>query len=334
MPEEQVQSPWPDPPPTPKAALGTRAWTVLRALRASGWLRPRRIGCLLLIFMILLFAVLWAVGSAIDGITAMFGPDPVAGSPFDKVAPTRAPGTGPPTVELVVGGKLTVAVQEFPGLVQRDARTGAYSGFEIALLEVIARGLGVDPGGTLFKSVPAGSAVGMLTRREADLALGGFAVTPQRRAEVGIAGPYLMSELRLAVPSNSPVTSLDSSAPGKVCASRDSPAASALAGRLNDRLMTRASLGACENLLGSGVTAIVGDELALRRLPATVSGELRLLGEPLGESTEYGIGLAPDNDMLRDRVNAALRKAIDDGTWTRLYQEHLGTPVPAPPTIR
>ncbi|MGH8921982.1 MAG: transporter substrate-binding domain-containing protein, partial [Actinomycetes bacterium] len=247
---------------------GTRVWAVLRTLHAGGWLRPRRIGCLLLVLAILLFALLWAVGSAVNGVTAMFRPDPVAGGPFDRVAPTVPASTGPPTADLILGGQLFVAVQEMPGLAERAPGSGSYAGFDIALLDLIARDLGVDPPEAVFKPAPANTAIGMLTRGEANLALGGFTITPQRSAQVSIAGPYLESELRLAVPSTSAVTSLDALGSGEVCVPRGSPAAEALAGRLAERLTTRASLGACANLLGQSVTAIIGDDLALRRLPA------------------------------------------------------------------
>jgi glutamate transport system substrate-binding protein len=62
-------------------------------------------------------------------------------------------------------------------------------------------------------------------------------------------------------------------------------------------------------------------------------GTLRVVGEPLG-TTEYGIGLSPGDPLLRQRVPAVLRHAIDDGTWARLYAEYLGTPVPNPPVLR
>lgn len=335
MPEGQLQHPWPDPPPGPKAPRGTRVWTVLRALRAGGWLRPRRIGCLLVVLVILLYAALWALSSAVSGIAAVFrnDPGPVAGGPFPTATPTSPTSTGPPGPDLIMGGKLLVAVQDAPGLAEHAPGSGSYAGFDIALLNLIARDLGVDSAAISFKPAPTSIAVGMLTRGEANLALGGFVITPQRRAEVGIAGPYLVSPLRLAVPSNSPVTGLDSLGQADVCAARDSPAAAALADRLGDRLTTRASLSGCANLLGTSVTAIVGDDLALRHLPATASGALRVVGEPLG-ATEYGIAVTPDDDVLRQRVNAVLRTAIDDGTWARLYTEYLGTPAPAPPAIR
>ncbi|MGH3914741.1 MAG: transporter substrate-binding domain-containing protein [Pseudonocardiaceae bacterium] len=333
MPEGQLQHPWPDPPPGPSPSRGTRLWTVLHTLHARGWLRPRRIGCLLLILVILLFALLWAVSSVVNGITAMFRPPPVAGSPFDKVTPTVPASTGPLTADLILDGRLAVAVQETPGLAERAPGAGGYVGFDIALLELVARDLGTDPAEAIFKPVPTNTAVGMLTRGEANLALGGFTITPQRGAEVGIVGPYLESELRLAVPATSTVTGLNTLGRGEVCAPRNSPAAETLAGKLGDRLTTRASLGACENLLGQSVMAIIGDDLALRHLPAMANGELRLVGDPLG-TTEYGIAVAPEDEVLRQRVTAVLRTAIADGTWARLYAEYLGTPVPEPPIIR
>lgn len=328
--------PWPDLPPGQKALPGTRAWSMLRTLRARGWLRPRRLGCLFLVLLLLLFLVLWLLGSAVNGISEAFrnDPPPVAGSPFDTVAPSRPPTSAPPGADLITHGRLIVAVQEVPGLAERASGSSSYTGFDIALLDLIARNLGVDPARTSFKPVPASIGAGMLARREADLALGGFEITPGQDSDIGIVGPYLVSPVRLAAPSNSPATSLGSLGDGTVCAPRDSPAAAALADRLGDRLKTRSGIGACADLLGGGsVQAIAGDQIALNALPGMKSGTLHVLGGSLG-TTEYGIGVAPGDRMLRDRVSAALRKAVDDGTWARLYAQYLGTPVPPAPTIR
>ena len=115
----------------------------------------------------------------------------------------------------------------------------------IALLDLVARGLGVDPERTSFKPLPAGSREAALERGEVDLVAGGYEITDRRRAEVAFAGPYLVGP----------------------------------------------------------------------------------------DSTRYGIGLPVGDDVLRDRVQAVLRTAVDDGTWTRLYAEHLGTPVADPPPL-
>ena len=319
--------------PSPKPSPDSRAWSVLHVLRRRGWLRPRRIGCLLVVLVI---AVLWGVGSVVDGVTALFSdhPAPVAGSPFDAVAPPRPATSGSPTIDRIAQrGKLIVAVQETPGLAQRSpGSSDDYTGFDIALLDLIARDLRVDPAATSFKPLAASSREAALGRGEADLVLGGYEITPQRRAQVDIAGPYLVRLLRLAVPANSPVTGLNSLGQGTVCAPADSPAAAALATR-GERLQTRATLAACANLLGSRVEAIADDQTAVAAVLAKTPGTLRVVDEPLG-TTEYGIGLPLGDQVLHDRITAVLRHAIDDGIWARHYDEYLGTPVPEPPLPR
>jgi ABC-type amino acid transport substrate-binding protein len=236
----------PEAPPGAEPSRSTWPWAVLGIMRRRGQLRPGRIGCLLVVFVI---AALWVLGRAVDGVTALFSdhPPPVAGSPFDTVAPARPASSGSPTIDrIALRGKLIVAIQEAPGLVQRSPSSGGYTGFDIALLGLIARDLGVDPARTTFKSLAANSREAALSRGEADLLLGGYEITPQRSAKVGIAGPYLVR-------------------PG---------------------------------------------------------------------TTEYGIGLPLGDSVLRERVTAVLRHAINDGTWARLYAEYLGTPVSNPPMLR
>lgn len=337
MSDGRLEPRWPEPPPRPPAPLGARAWVVLRRLQAGGWLRPRRIGCLLLVFATLLVLPLWALGSCIQGTAAVFrnDPAPVPGSPFGTVAPTRSPSSGSPALDRITQrGKLIVAVRETPGLADRSPGARGYTGFDIALLDLIVRDLGGDPADTSIKPIPtATSGIGMLQRGEADLVLGGFEITAQRRTEVGIAGPYLVRPLRLAVPSDSPVTGVDSLGGGAVCAPANSPAAMTLADKLGGKLITRANLAACAGLLGHTVQAIAGEQTALQALPATATGRVQIVGEALG-TTEYGIGLPPGDGVLRDRVTTVLRTAINNGTWARLYAEHLGTPVPDPPALR
>ncbi|MGH4024936.1 MAG: transporter substrate-binding domain-containing protein [Pseudonocardiaceae bacterium] len=324
-------TPWPDPPPASKASPGTRAWTVLRRLRDSGWLRPRRIGCLLVLLLILFMITLWVVGSAVNGIAAVFrnDPDPIRGGPFPTATPTSTP-SGPPVPDLINDSKLIVAVPEGFGPGGSAPGSGDYAGFDLALLDLIAHDLGAASVNT-GKQTPVTTRVGMLTRGEADLGL--FEITPQRRTEVDLVGPYLVSDLRLAVPAGSPVTGLNSLGDDQVCGPKDSPAAQALTDRLGERLVTRARFSDCAGLLGTRVSAIAADEIALRALPEIATGELRMAGAALG-TTEYGIGLQPGDTVLRDRVAAVLRRATADGTWRRLYEQNIGAPAPAPPAIR
>lgn len=332
MAERGSLTPWPDPPPGWKAAPATRAWALLRRLHTGGWLRPRRIGCLLLVLLVVLFVVLWMIGSAVNQVTAAFGPEPIRDSPMQPVAPPPAPASsGSPTIDRVAQDRLYVAIQETPQLAARTpGSANRYTGFDVAVAERIAAELGADPADTVFKPIPASRRDAAVNGPDADIAIGGYELTPQHRTGLDVVGPYLISDLRLAVPADSPVTGLDSLGAGRVCAPRDSSAAAQLAGALGDRLVTRASLESCANLLGTKVSAIAGNDIALRALPPRHTGELRMVGEPVG-TTEYGIGVPAGDAVLRERITAVLREIIDNGTWARLYAEYLGTPVPPAP---
>ena len=302
-------------------------------LRRPSRVRPLRLGCLL---SVLVMVALWLAGRAMETVTALFGdhPAPVAGGPFSTAAPPLPASSGSSTIDRVIRrGKLIVAIGQAPGLVQRPNDSAGYAGFEIALLGLIARDLGLQAGAIIFKPLPPESRVAALLRGEADLILGGYEITPQRNARLAIAGPYLVRPLLLAVPTDSPITGLDGLRGRSVCAPADSAAADEMTNH-HIILQTRESLDACAQLLLDGrVQAIAGDQGSILALRSASLGRLRSLDEPVG-SVEYGIGLPPDDPVFRQRIVAVLRHAVADGTWSRYYAEYLGSPPPSPPAPR
>lgn len=159
-------------------------------MRRDGRLRPRRIGCLLVVFVI---GTIWLVGQVVDGVNSLFRPPAVTGNPLGTVTPARPPSSGSPTIDRITArGKLIVAVHEVPGLAQRSSGPGGYTGFDIALLDLIAHDLAVDPARTSFKPLPAATRETALARGEVDLVLGGYEITAAPNTRVASAGPYLV----------------------------------------------------------------------------------------------------------------------------------------------
>jgi glutamate transport system substrate-binding protein len=304
--------------------------SVLRFMRRHGWLRPRRIGCLLVVLAI---TMTWLVSQAVEGVNALFRRPVVAGNPLGAAAPARPPSSGSPAVDRIAQrGRLIVAIRDMPGLAQRSASSGDYTGFDIALVQLIAHDLGIDPARTSFKPLPAGVREASLNRGEVDLVLGGYEVNATSSANVAVAGPYLVRALQLAVPLSSRATDLNSLGHEQVCVPDGSSAAAALATR-GVAVQSRSTLADCAALLGGRVGAIAGDQTALAAVLSQAPGTLRVLGEPV-KTTEYGIGLPPGDPVFHDRITAVLRHAIEDGTWARLYAEYLGSPVPRAPVPR
>jgi len=327
MPEYRA---WPELPPGSRPAPAVQAWRAYRDLRRRGVLTLRRLGCAVLVLVLVAGAGLLLLGRAADGVASFFQaePEPVTGNPFDTVAPSTSASSGSELVDRITArDRLIVAVREVPGLLDRDPATGEYTGFDVALLDLLARDLGVDPARTSFKPLPGGSGEAALERGDVDLVAGGYEITDQRRSAVAFAGPYLVVPQRLAVPAGSRVSGLDSLGGGRVCAVEGSAAARSVAAQIGEQLVTRGSLRACVGILSDRVVAITGDERALQAIE-----ELSTVGPVVGE-TRYGIGLPRSDDVLRERVQSVLRRAAEDGTWARLYAEHLGTPVPVPPPL-
>lgn len=323
---------WPDLPAGQRPGRGDRLWLAVRRLRRRGVLTVWRLGCALLVLVFVVVGGLVLLDRALDGVSAMFGdePEPVPGGPFDTVVPRPPASSGSQIIDRITRrGKIIVAVHEVPRLAE-PARGAGWTGFDIALLGLVARDLRVEFSNTDFVPIDSSSREAALMRGEVDLVLGGYAITEERRSVVTFAGPYLRSPQRLAVPAGS-ARELDPLRDGTVCAVEDSPTALSLAPRLGERLVTRGSLDTCGALLGNRIDALAGDELLLAGVLAE-DPRLRLAGPPLGE-TSYGIGLAAGDSVLAHRVRDVLRNAVEDGTWARLYVEHLGRPVPAPPPL-
>jgi len=78
-----------------------------------------------------------------------------------------------------------------------------------------------------------------------------------------------------------------------------------------------------EKLVSKDVDAVTTDDAILKGLAAQDPDNLKVIGKTF--STEkYGIGLNKDDKVLRDKVNDILQKALEDGTWDKIYAATLG----------
>lgn len=304
----------------------------LRMLRQRRLLTGKRIGCAILLLVAIAIAGLFAVSKIVNEISDIFSddPEPVAGSPFETVPTSTTPQSDSDAINRTQGRDyVIVAVQEAPGLAEKNSDTREWSGFDVEIVKAIARDLGLNPDRTQWKEIPGGDRENAVNRRDADLIIGNFEITDERRAQVGIAGPYLASDTRIAVKNGSPITSLGDVGEGKVCAVRGTQGERVARAALGDRLRTRGSVSSCARVEGAAPDVIVADERSLR---TDLGDGFTVVGAPLGTVT-FGIGLPPDDPTFRNRIQDVLRRIEADGTWTRLYDQYLGPPAPAPPPL-
>lgn len=78
-------------------------------------------------------------------------------------------------------------------------------------------------------------------------------------------------------------------------------------------------------LLSGGADAVEGDDMVLAGLAANLpSGSAHLVGNP-SVDVEWGIALPQGDGKLRDNVNSALQRMVDDGTWSASVSAHFGS---------
>ena len=79
-----------------------------------------------------------------------------------------------------------------------------------------------------------------------------------------------------------------------------------------------------EALRNGAVDAVTTDDAILRGYAKQYEGEFKVVGKPFTEEP-YGVGLPKDDKALRDAVNDALEKGMDDGDWKKAFEYTLGS---------
>jgi glutamate transport system substrate-binding protein len=226
-------------------------------------------------------------------------------------------------------GTITVGVKDDqPGIGIKDPITGQYSGFDIEIAKLVAAKLGVSTDRIKFTPIQSAAREAALGNGQVDLVVASYTINDKRKAQVSFAGPYFVAGQSLLVrKDDNSITGKDTLKGKKVC----SVTGSTPIQRVRDQGLTEPSnivelskYSDCVNQLEQhSVDVLTTDDAILKGYAALEPDKLKVVGQPF--STEpYGIGLAHDDAALRGKIDDILQKALDDGTWQRLYNETLG----------
>jgi len=93
---------------------------------------------------------------------------------------------------------------------------------------------------------------------------------------------------------------------------------------------------ACIEALKNGaIDAVTTDEVILAGYAAQQPGQFKIVGDTFSEEN-YGIGLKKGDTELLTKINDALVKMEQDGSWKKAWEDNLGAagiPAPEPPQI-
>jgi glutamate transport system substrate-binding protein len=227
----------------------------------------------------------------------------------------------------IVGkSKLTIGVKaDQPGLGLQTGST--YTGFDIEIAKIVAKGLGVGESGITWKTTVSSNREPYLQQGQVDLVVATYTINDDRKKVVDFAGPYYVAGQDLLVPVNSTITGPEALAGKKVCSVTGStPAKRIQTDYKQAKLQLFDSYSKCVTALAGGqVDAVTTDDIILAGYAAQqqYAGKFKVVGKPF--STEpYGIGLKKGDTAGCNKVNEILKASAADGSYKKAWDDTLG----------
>src|SRR6478609_2778164 len=213
---------------------------------------------------------------------------------------------------IVIGTKF-----DQPGLGLKNP-DGTMSGFDVDVAKYVAKQLGFNEDKIEWKESPSGQRETLIQNDQVKYIVATYSITDARKEKVDFAGPYLITGQSLLVKAdNTDITGPESLQNNKkLC----SVSGSTPAQRIKDKypgvqLQQYDTYSACVEALKNGaIDAVTTDEVILAGYAAQSPGAFKIVGKPFSEE-RYGIGLKKGDTDLRTKINDAITKMEQDGSW-------------------
>ena len=231
--------------------------------------------------------------------------------------------------------KLVIGVKaDQPGLGLQTGTT--YTGFDIEIGKIIAKGLGVPDSGIEWKTTVSANREPYIQQGQVDLVVATYTINDDRKKVVNFGGPYYVAGQDLLVPTASTITGPESLAGKKVCSVTGStPAKRIKTDYATAKLQEFDSYSKCVTALAGGqVDAVSTDDIILAGYASQeqYAGKFKVVGKPF--STEpYGIGLKKTDTAGCTKVNDILKAAATDGSYKKAWDDTLGKSGKAAPEL-
>ncbi|RZU49644.1 amino acid ABC transporter substrate-binding protein (PAAT family) [Krasilnikovia cinnamomea] len=231
--------------------------------------------------------------------------------------------------------KLVIGVKaDQPGLGLQSGTT--YTGFDIEIAKILAKGLGVPESGIEWKTTVSSNREPFIQQGQVDLVVATYTINDERKKVVNFGGPYYVAGQDLLVAADSTITGPESLDGKKVCSVTGStPAKRMQTDYPKAQLQLLDSYSKCVNLLASkSVDAVTTDDIILAGYAAQeqYAGKFKVVGKPF--STEpYGIGLKKTDTAGCNKINEILKASATDGSYKAAWDSTLGKSGKAAPEL-
>ena len=236
-------------------------------------------------------------------------------------------------------GRIIVGIDQSLYLLSyRDTDSGKLRGLEVDLARAIAHDIFEDDQDLRvdFRFVDSAARTEALNSGEVDIIIRTMSITPERAEVIEFSTPYLTSSVRVLVPKDRDVNSLEDLAGRTACIVDGTNLLRIAKTYVPDSniLRTRSWSDCLMAVQQFRAEAIVADDAILAGLAAQDPHTTILDGA--FATQYYGVGVAKGQDDLVRQVNATLERMRNDGSWYTLYNTWLGGSIAesSPPPLR
>ncbi|HET8983282.1 MAG TPA: glutamate ABC transporter substrate-binding protein [Pedococcus sp.] len=213
-----------------------------------------------------------------------------------------------------------------PGLGLKEGSD--YKGFDVDVAKYVAKELGHKEGDITFVQAPSAQRETLIKTGQVDMVVATYSITDKRKAEVSFAGPYFIAGQDLLVRADeTAITGPETLAGKKLCSVKGSTSAQKVKDKYPGvQLQEFGTYSECvAALVSKGVDALTTDNTILAGYAAQpqYKGKLKVVGKTFSEE-RYGIGIKKGDKATCDKINAALKKMVDDGSWQKAVDANLG----------
>lgn len=225
------------------------------------------------------------------------------------------------------GGGLKIGIKfDQPGLGLKKGTE--YSGFDVAVATYVAKELGTEEGDITWVQAPTAQRETLIETGQVDLVFATYSITDARKEKVSFAGPYFIAGQDLLVRADdSSISGPDALTGKKLCSVTGSTSAQKVKDEVPGvQLQELAGYSECLPALANGtLDALTTDDTILAGLAAQpeFAGKFKVVGQPFSQE-RYGVGLKKGDTAMCEKVNAALKKMIEDGSWQKAIDDNLG----------
>lgn len=223
--------------------------------------------------------------------------------------------------KLVEEGYLTIGTEaQYPPFEIRKADDSFY-GFDIALGEAIAKELGLKP---KFVDTDFASIIASLNAGKFDVAMSAMTITDDRKKSVNFSDPYFDAGLSMAVPMNSnkqTINDLNGAIIGVQLGTTGDLYASELKNIKEIKRYAHAP-DAFLDMKNGKVDAVINDDVVNKPIIAADPTSFKVVGGLLTVE-QYGIAVPKENEALLIKINAAIKKLKENGTYDQIYSQYI-----------